>query len=724
MLVSQRIHALTDSVPRVVGATAIWGSNGVTSGQGVRIAIVDDGVDASHPFFRAAGQHPPPGWPRGQRDFTRGRVIVARAFPPPGSRGASTRAFDPETSSHGTHVAGIAAGTRGTVARPGGGLPTVHGLSGVAPAAFIGNYRALTEPDPQFGLVGGAAEIAAAIDRAVADRMQVVNLSIGGYEVEPRADPLVRAVRGAVRAGVVVVAAAGNERDLLGEGSVGSPGSAPEAITVGATTNARAFGARLRVRGTSGAPALPAALRGALVAAIGGVDLPAGATHLTRLRAVTPGGLCRQPPPDRHRGLVLLVRERGCPLEQIAVNADAAGAVLLLAQIEGPGDPPRIETELSVPAVLVSDLTADTLRGYLRSSRGGVRVAVGRSVREQRGGAGVVTGFSSSGPTPFDHILKPDVSAPGQTVLSSVPLASPDFPAPYAVFDGTSMATPAVAGAAALVLQRHPDWGPEQLRSALVATADPAYVDTARTRQASPLRAGAGAVDVAQAVEPLILAEPASLSFGVVAQARAQMRAATVTVADAGGGGGDWVVAVASRQALRGVRVVAPTSLRVGAGSSAELAVRVDVASNAPEGDVTGHITLTHADGRVRRVPYWLQVSRPSLRGSAVRVLPRPGSYAGDTRLGTARATLYRYPSDASPLGVPKRWRGREQIGRSGSSARRSTRESPCRRSGVPASLRSCCARSTRTRWQVRGRCPSTSARARRRSRHRFPPPA
>jgi len=359
---------------------------------------------------------------------------------------------------------------------------------------------------------------------------------------------------------------------------------------------------------------------------------------------------------------VLLVRERGCPLEQIAVSAYEAGAVLLLAQIEGPGDPPRIETELPVPAVLVSDLTADTLRGYLRASRGSVRVAVGRSVREQQGGAGVVTGFSSSGPTPFDRVLKPDISAPGQTVLSSVPLASPDYGASFAVFDGTSMATPAVAGAAALVLQRHPDWDPRQVRSALVATAGPAYLDTARTRQASPLRAGAGLLDVTGAVDPLILPEPAALSFGVVAAEGTQARDASLTVADAGGGDGDWVVTVAPRQALRGVRVSATSAVRVPAGSSAELAVRAEVGASAAEGDVTGHITLMRADGQVRRVPYWVQVSRPTLRGSRVRVLPRPGIYAGDTRLGTARAARYRYPSDPSSLGLPKRWRGPEQI--------------------------------------------------------------
>ena len=717
VLVSQRIHALTDSVPRVVGATAIWGSKGEASGQGVRIAIVDDGVDASHPFFRAAGQDPPPGWPRGQRDFTRGRVIVARAFPPPGSRGTSTLAFDPETSSHGTHVAGIAAGARGTVARPGGGLPTVHGLSGVAPAAFIGNYRALTEPDPQYGLVGGAAEIAAAIDRAVADRMQVVNLSIGGYEVEPRADPLVRAVRGAVRAGVVVVAAAGNERDLLGEGSVGSPGSAPEAITVGATTNARAFGTRLRVRARSGAPALPAALRGALVAAIGGVDLPPGATHLTRLRAVTPGGLCRQPPPGRHSGLVLLVRERGCPLEQIAANADAAGAVLLLAQIEGPGDPPRIETELSLPAVLVSDLTADTLRGYLRSSRGGVRVAVGRSVREQRGGAGVVTGFSSSGPTPFDHILKPDVvrARPDRALVRAARLARLsralrgvrwhlDGDSGRCRRGGPGAAAPPGLAARAAACRARGDRRPRLRGYRQNAAGLAAAWRRGRRRRG----AGGGPADPARPCLPVIRRGCASQS----ADARSNR----------------------DRRRCRRWRRRLGRRGGIAPGAAGRTRGRADLP--APGRRIVGGACGARRRGgecarrRCHRSHHAHACRRPRAACAvlAAGVAPDPradlrcGCCRGPARMPATRDSARRARRFTATRATRPRsacrndGAGASRSGRSGSSARRSTQVSPCRRSEVRASLRSCCARSTRTRLPGRGRCPSTSARARRRS--------
>src|SRR5439155_23991992 len=111
--------------------------------------------------------------------------------------------FDPKESFHATHVAGIAAGNHNTTA---GGTT----ISGVAPNAYLGNYKALTIPTPEFGLDGNSAEIAAAIDAAVADGMNVINLSLGEPEVDPRRDIVVQALDGAAAAGVVPVGAACN----------------------------------------------------------------------------------------------------------------------------------------------------------------------------------------------------------------------------------------------------------------------------------------------------------------------------------------------------------------------------------------------------------------------------------------------------------------------------------------------------------------------------------
>src|SRR4029078_5771716 len=97
-------------------------------------------------------------------------------------------------------------------------------------------YKALTIPTPGFGLDGNSPEIAAAIEAAVNDGMDVINLSLGEPEVEPTRDLVVKALEGGAAAGVVPVVAAGNDFEDFGRGSVGSPGNTPSAITVAAST--------------------------------------------------------------------------------------------------------------------------------------------------------------------------------------------------------------------------------------------------------------------------------------------------------------------------------------------------------------------------------------------------------------------------------------------------------------------------------------------------------
>src|SRR3954447_25534414 len=191
----------------------------------MKIAVIDDGVDASNPYFNPSGFQYPPGFPKGQTQAATPKVIVQRAFAPRTTYKYANTPFDPTSSFHATHVAGIAAGDHGTSVG-------ATQISGVAPNAWIGNYKALTIPTPGFGLDGNSAELAAAVEAAVKDGMNVINLSLGEPEGEPSRDLLVRALEGAAAAGVVPVVAAGNEFGDLGFGSVSSPGNAPSAITV------------------------------------------------------------------------------------------------------------------------------------------------------------------------------------------------------------------------------------------------------------------------------------------------------------------------------------------------------------------------------------------------------------------------------------------------------------------------------------------------------------
>ena len=218
--------------PQVIGADKLWGAALTTAGQGMKIGIIDDGLYAPHQYFDPASFTYPAGFPKGIVADATPKVIVQRAFPPPAPAYLyAATPFDPSSngSFHATHVAGIAAGDYNT--QDGSTL-----ISGVAPDAYLGNYKALTIPTPGFGLDGNSAAIASAIEAAVADGMNVINLSLGEPEVAPSRDFVVHAIDAAAQAGVVPVIAADNQFDQYGYGSISSPANAPAAITVGATT--------------------------------------------------------------------------------------------------------------------------------------------------------------------------------------------------------------------------------------------------------------------------------------------------------------------------------------------------------------------------------------------------------------------------------------------------------------------------------------------------------
>ncbi|MDX6504254.1 MAG: minor extracellular serine protease Vpr, partial [Gaiellaceae bacterium] len=480
--------SLDISVP-LIGAPTLWGPSLSTAGQGMKIGIVDDGLDASHPFFSPAGYAYPAGFPKGDTRYTTPKVIVARNFPSASALAVHRDVpFDPENSEHATHVSGIAAGDDGTLALFGGTATT---LAGVAPRAYLGNYKVMSVPTPQFGIDGNSPEIAAGIEAAVADGMDVINLSLGEPEVTQSRDIVVRAIDAATKLGVVVTVAAGNDYGDFGDGSINSPGSAPGAISVAASGTGKGFG-----------------------------------------------------------------------LDQIA-------------------------------------------------------------------------GFSSGGPTPISLALKPDVTAPGVQILSSLPKRAGS----WAAWQGTSMAAPHVAGAAALLLQRHPTWTPAQVKSALVLTGKPVYTDGGATHEVSPLREGGGRIDLVTADNPLVFASPTSLSLGLVRPGAKLSR--EVALADAGGGAGTWTAAVALSSALDGVTVTVPTQVTV----PGAFVLGATASSGAREGDEDGFVVLRNAAGLTRRIPFWLHLERPRLGSERHTTLKRPGVYTGNTRGKAARVATYRYPT-------------------------------------------------------------------------------
>jgi Subtilase family len=213
------------------------------------------------------------------------------------------------------------------------------------------------------------------------------------------------------------------------------------------------------------------------------------------------------------------------------------------------------------------------------------------------------------------------------------------------------MAAPHVAGAAAVLLQRHPSWTPPQVKSALVLTGRP--VTEGGGDEVATTREGGGMVDLEAADDPLVFAAPSGVTFGLLQPGREASRQIALT--DAGGAAGTWSVAVAPQGGGGAVQVRAAPSVAV-PGS-----LTVTATAGSAAGEATGFIVLTRGDQR-RRIPYWLLVSRPALGRHSRVSLARAGTYRGNTRAKQALVSTYRYPDDLSALRVTRVLGGPEQV--------------------------------------------------------------
>jgi hypothetical protein len=665
--------------PSLIQAPAFRAAT-ATDGTGVRIGVVDDGVDQRNAFFNPGGYAYPPGFPKGQRSYTTAKVIAARSFPGPGSGKRGRLPLDRLSSFHGTHVAGIAAGNAGTSSPGGRDHPPTAGLSGVAPRAWIGNYRVFNIPTG-VGNLADTPEIVAAFEQAVRDGMDVINFSGGGPATDPRTDALIRTVANVVKAGVVPVISAGNDRDDFGLGTAGSPGTAPEAITVAATSNNHVFAPALRVQEV-GAPAtlqqIPFKPTGSVPSSWGTsnrslVDVTSMTGRNGRPVDTHLCGLGRDPNLGRNplargalAGQVALITRGHCTFFTKGLNALEAGAAGLVIVDNRQGEANPVPLLLPVPSGMISNLDGSNLHAFLAARNGRAAIRIGPGVTEvstERGS--IVTSFSSAGPTAFGHLLKPDVAAPGGEILSST-LANFTGGSPFAAIDGTSMSSPHIAGAAALLRARHRDWTVHQLKSALMSTAGTSWGDTSRTQEASVLLEGAGMANVLAADDPKIFTEPQSLSFGDLRLGGTEVsKQVLLSLRDAGGGAGVWTVELRPQSATTGVTIEMPSLVSLGPGGTADLPITVRGAANATAGDNVGFLVL-RSGAVTRRVPYAVFAIRPGLSSAPARTLRR--IQHGSTRRGASLTQTYRFPTAPfghSPdygVGAPMREDGAERV--------------------------------------------------------------
>jgi hypothetical protein len=353
-------------------------------------------------------------------------------------------------------------------------------------------------------------------------------------------------------------------------------------------------------------------------------------------------------------GLIALVSRGGCSFVSKGLRAAYAGAVGMILVDNRSGEANPIPVTMPIPTGMISDLDGANLRAFMAANGGYANVHLTNGIEElPTNRAGVITSFSSAGPTDFGASLKPDIAAPGLDVLSSVPAASTGG-SPFAVFAGTSMATPHVAGAAALLLQRHPQWTAWNVKSALMSTAGPAWADTARTQEASVLLEGAGLANVAAADTPRLFTDPQSLSFGRIdVSTGTEDPSQLLTVTDAGGGGGDWAVTIEAQTQTGGVAIDVPPHVTVPPGGDVSVPVVVRAPGTATPGINGGFIVFTQGPVQ-RRVPYEFLVERPALEKLAAVNLQR--DQEGSTAVGTSAVSQYCCPSE--PFGPPPYYTG------------------------------------------------------------------
>jgi subtilisin family serine protease len=648
-------------------------------GEGIYIAVLDTGVEWQHPMF---GGDPTP--PR----FGVGPAVAAVNHNQKVpyylnlTAGAVTDDFG-----HGSHVAGIAAGYLAKA--PGeDGLPMTAddvSIHGVAPQAKIMGYKVLST-------IGSGAE--ASIIMGVEDAVQpftlagypkpvahVINLSLGDASNNPNA-PTARACDNATLAGVTVVASAGNSgrptaTNATGEGTIGSPGTGRRVLTVGASED------------PGSAPNKIDEVGGGNRTGMKGFPLQGGAPITRDISAnYVYCGLADTPDqvPDSVAGKIALI-QRGSTVNveaaatgtglfsNKAALAAAKGAVAVVIYNNVDGELTAATTRKAiVPVVGLSKANGEYLKKAIGSTAFGAvspnQIRINRALVTEMD----MADFSSKGAVSGFGMIKPDVTAPGVSVLSAtVRVGGVDRnqssmfdPTGYISTSGTSMSSPMTAGVAALVKQKNPSWTPSMVRAAIMNTATnlvrvdgtavpdgtqslnqqgAGHVDAFAAANAKALM-GVGAVTetggtpTARTHGVLASASPGnpdflgSHSFGAVPIAGVEGTAThtqTVNIFDIrdGAGAGTYELSVSNVKGVDGDnaqvsltdasgRPAASVEVAPGGGASFNVVIRVNGKNVADVTQIQWYVTANRADGGQRlRMPFYYRAVKPTVAAVA-----------------------------------------------------------------------------------------------------------
>ncbi len=524
----QHTPDLSASVP-LIGAPEVWNNLGY-DGEGVTIAVIDTGIDYTHAALGGSGD--PDDYANNDPD-----VVETGTFPTvkvmDGYDYAGTTynaddtdpAYQPvphpdddplDENGHGTHVASTAAG-----------IAAGQVMTGVAPAATLVALKV-------FGAEGSTNLVVNALDDAVANYLefgwpQVINMSLGSnYGPGDVDDPDVVATNLAVAAGIVVATSIGNSANV--PYIAGSPGTASGAIGTAASTTGYATMPTIQDAGgtvffspimyqPSAFDEAAAHYNAPLTAQLAYVGNYAINNQLCATTDITQTGALV--------GKIALIQRGTCGFAVKARNAEALGAVgvIIFNSVAG-GDALVTMADDGLANGIPAGFVGIT-DGMILAVRDGQPVTVSAeddviTLPNPYIPADTIADFSSRGPRGTDSKLKPDVTAPGVAIFA----AAMGTGTAGVSYNGTSMASPHIAGVAALMVQAHPDWTPEQIKAAIMNTA----VDLV---DGSPIpRQGAGRVRAYEAVNTPVVAvgEEAAVSMSEFFLAGADEHVVTRTV--------------------------------------------------------------------------------------------------------------------------------------------------------------------------------------------------
>lgn len=478
-------HLDTYAGPKFIKANEIWDGTAVpggtgSKGAGIVVGVVDSGANSDHPSFAddaACG-------------FDGSNHKLLSAVDCSASSGGLCSGPNPEANDgngHGVHTASTAAGNTltGAAVPPPTIPPPFTEMSGVAPCASLRTYKVC-----ETNTCAGAA-IQAGIENAIADGVDVINFSIsGGDDPWNDGDSL---FLDALHDDIFVAASAGNTRAETPNpvGEVNHLG--PWVATVAASTHDyNISGSGLLSAVGPGTP--PANTQNIALTPGSGLDPGTAASGLEiAFSTANPSGCTATGGLSGLTGKVALIERGGCNFSEKIQNADDAGAVLAVIYNNTGGSISMNVADATLPAYSILQSEGQAFVNFINAS-GATPVTVDFEPAVAQ--ADVLGDFSLRGPSALTSVTKPDITGPGINIYAAVDDATTGG---YGYLSGTSMSSPHLAGAGALIRSVQPDWTPAEVKSAIMLTAFTDGTKEDRTTPWDPDDVGSGRVDLSKA---------------------------------------------------------------------------------------------------------------------------------------------------------------------------------------------------------------------------------